>query len=113
MHLKTQWGMSPYVVVAVLADIVQILLGLVSLAPNTTYTLHSGAGGSYIVLATGTDALRESQHDDPEQWLCEGNTFWVSTARFRLAISVLPAVPRKMGLNWFMPALVKSSVGSL
>lgn len=53
--------MSPYVVVAVLADIVQILFGLVSLAPNTTYTLHSsGVGGSYIVLATGTDALRES-----------------------------------------------------
>ena len=27
--------------------------------------------------------------------------------------SDLPMVPRKMGLNWFMPALVKRSVGSL
>ncbi len=41
-------------------------------------------------------------------------TFWLSTARFRLDKgSVLATVPKKMGLNWFMPALVKSSVGSL
>lgn len=41
-------------------------------------------------------------------------TFWVSTALFNCAISsVLPIVPRNIGLNWFMPAFVKSRVGSL
>jgi hypothetical protein len=42
MHFEDPVGVSPYVVVAVLADIVQILLGLVSLAPNTTYTQELG-----------------------------------------------------------------------
>jgi len=41
-------------------------------------------------------------------------TFCVSTALFRLAkASVWPIVPRNIGLNWFMPALVNSKVGSL
>ncbi len=44
----------------------------------------------------------------------EQSTFCVSTALFSCAISsVFPTVPRKIGLNWFMPALVKRSVGSL
>ena len=39
-------------------------------------------------------------------------TFWASQARVRRAKSELGStVPRKMGLNWFMPALVKSRVG--
>lgn len=41
-------------------------------------------------------------------------TFCVSTALFKLAkASVWPIVPRKIGLNWFIPALVNSKVGSL
>ena len=41
-------------------------------------------------------------------------TFCVSTARFNFAISsVSPTVPRNIGLNWFIPAFVKRSVGSL
>ncbi len=41
-------------------------------------------------------------------------TFWESQARPSLAKSELGStVPRKMGLNWFMPALAKSRVGSL
>lgn len=41
-------------------------------------------------------------------------TFCVSTARFNCAkSSVFPIVPRKMGLNWFMPAFVNNKVGSL
>ena len=44
----------------------------------------------------------------------EAHAFWESQARERRAKSELGStVPRKMGLNWFMPALVKSSVGSL
>jgi hypothetical protein len=39
--------------------------------------------------------------------------FCVFTARLSLPRSLLgSAVPRKIGLNWFMPAFVKSSVGS-
>jgi hypothetical protein len=41
-------------------------------------------------------------------------TFCVSTALFKLAkASVCPIVPRNIGLNWFIPALVNSKVGSL
>jgi hypothetical protein len=41
-------------------------------------------------------------------------TFCVSAARFKLAnASVAPTVPRKIGLNWFIPALVKRRVASL
>ena len=41
------------------------------------------------------------------------STFWASQARVRRAKSELGStVPRKMGLNWFMPALVKRRVGS-
>ncbi len=39
--------------------------------------------------------------------------FWLLTVRFHLPMGVAgSAWPRKMGLNWFMPALVKSRVGS-
>src|SRR4051812_17289306 len=39
--------------------------------------------------------------------------FWELTARFRRPRSVPgSAWPRKIGLNWFIPALVKRSVGS-
>ena len=35
------------------------------------------------------------------------------TTRFHFAISLFGStVPRKMGLNWFIPALAKSRVGS-
>ena len=41
------------------------------------------------------------------------DTFWESVARFILAKSDLgSAVPRKMGLNWFIPAFANSRVGS-
>lgn len=41
-------------------------------------------------------------------------TFCVSTALFNCAISsVLPIVPRNIGLNWFIPAFVNRRVGSL
>ena len=44
---------------------------------------------------------------------CYSYTFWESQARERRAKSELGStVPWKMGLNWFMPALAKSSVGS-
>lgn len=43
-----------------------------------------------------------------------GGTFCESQARRSLAKSELGStVPRKMGLNWFMPALANSRVGSL
>ena len=79
-------------VVAVLADIVEV-----------------------VVFATCTDALQKSVYlPQARQDLGLQFTFCVSTARFSWARgSVLPIVPRKMGLNWFMPAFVKSKVGSL
>lgn len=40
-------------------------------------------------------------------------TFWVLTARFMVAKSEAGStVPRKIALNWFMPAFAKSRVGS-
>lgn len=42
-----------------------------------------------------------------------GHTFCELTARFRFAKSDCGStVPKKMDLNWFMPAFVKSRVGS-
>jgi len=39
--------------------------------------------------------------------------FWLFTARFSFAIGDAGSTcPRNSGLNWFIPALVKSSVGS-
>lgn len=79
-------------VVAVLADIVEI-----------------------IMFAACTNALSELAQDPKlDKSLSVQFTFCVSTARFIWARgSVLPIVPRKTGLNWFMPAFVKSKVGSL
>lgn len=40
-------------------------------------------------------------------------TFWVLTARFRVAKSEAGStVPRKIALNWFIPAFAKRRVGS-
>lgn len=78
-------------VVAILADIVEV-----------------------IVFATGADALPKVSvgYQNRRDW-CQ-ITFCESAARFSWARgSDLPIVPRKMGLNWFMPAFVKSNVGSL
>jgi hypothetical protein len=39
--------------------------------------------------------------------------FWLFTARRNFPMSDFGStVPRKIGLNWFMPALVNSNVGS-
>ena len=39
--------------------------------------------------------------------------FWEFTARFRLAMGEAGSTcPKNIGLNWFIPALVKRSVGS-
>jgi hypothetical protein len=72
------------------------------------------------MFASSTDTLaRQNISNLDSQNLAIGeengmSTFWVSAARFRFAISsVFPTVPRNMGLNWFMPALVKRRVGSL
>jgi hypothetical protein len=67
------------------------------------------------MFATSTNALlQRSQLKIRERSGQLQFTFCVSTARFNWAIgSVLPIVPRKTGLNWFMPAFVKSKVGSL
>ena len=65
-----------------------------------------------IVLSTSTYALNQSQLAYQCK-LCGRPTFWESVTRFHVAaFDCGSTVPKKIALNWFIPAFVKSSVGS-
>lgn len=69
---------------------------------------HQGSRTSMKVALSSTSA-----GDHGSDLIKARSTFWVSVARVSLAreLSGL-TVPRKMDLNWFMPAFAKSRVGS-
>ena len=69
--------------------------------------------GRAAVLAARADALRSGALPGSSGGSSSGGgsapTFWLLAARLSLAKSELGStVPRKMGLNWFMPALLRS-----
>jgi hypothetical protein len=97
-----------YVVIAVLSYVVEILSKpqLVSASSSERIVSHYAFLQHVYTMAR---QLVLQVHD-----FSVPSTFCVSTALFNCAISsVWPTVPRKIGLNWFIPAFVKRRVGSL
>lgn len=92
--------------ITILSNIVQVLVRLVLVARALCFkVLHCAfhLHGYTKVLVSSTF----------ETAVGCNRTFWEFTALFKFAKSEWGStVPRKMDLNWFIPALVKSRVGS-
>lgn len=100
-------------VVAILADIVQILQRVVNKLNNILPRIKCSCP-THIVFSTGTNTLIGSVNAIFTKENIQGiATFCEFTALFNFAKSDCGStVPRKIDLNWFMPALVKRRVGS-
>jgi len=91
------------VVVSVLAHIIKIVVLATSANAG-----EKRKGGKVRGLERGEEERKKERKRNITTY-----HFWLLAAAFSLAIWLLGStVPRKMGLNWFMPALAKRRVGS-